>query len=163
LRGDVTVEFAAGIKMDNARGGGSYAQYASDINVTLCGDGKDLTTGYNFIFGGWHNTVTRILRNNQVVAETKSSLIPAGSLHRLWLYFKAERRGKELRFWVDNNLVLRYEDPEPLPGDRVALWTWQNGVMVARVRVSAEEVLNPSLPQPEAPTWGPAGLGPTAS
>jgi HEAT repeat protein len=154
LRGDVTVEFAAGIKMDNARGGGSYAQYASDINVTLCGDGKDLTTGYNFIFGGWHNTVTRILRNNQVVAETKSSLIPAGSLHRLWLYFKAERRGKELRFWVDNNLVLRYEDPEPLPGDRVALWTWQNGVMVARVRVSAEEVLNPSLPQPEAPTWG---------
>jgi len=154
FRDDVTVEFAAGIKMDNARGGGRYANYASDINVTLCGDGKDLTTGYSFIFGGWRNSVSRILRNNQTVAETRSSVIPTSGLHRRWLYFKAQRRGNELSFWVDNTQILRFEDPNPLPGDRVALWTWQNGIMVARVRISAGEFSTPALPQPAPGTWG---------
>jgi len=154
FRGDVTVEFAAGIKMDNTRGGGRYARYASDINVTLSGDGKDLRTGYSFIFGGWRNSVSRILRNNQTVAETRSSVIPTSGLHRRWLYFKTQRRGNELSFWVDNAQILRFEDPDPLPGDRAALWTWQNGIMVARVRIAAGEFCLPALPQPTPGTWG---------
>ncbi|MBI2191711.1 MAG: HEAT repeat domain-containing protein [Planctomycetes bacterium] len=136
LRGDVSVEFAAAIKMDNSRGGGNY-QYASDINVALCADGRDLTSGYNLMFGGWGNTVTRILRNRTVVAETAASRI--AHEHRMWIYVKAERRGRLVRLSINNQPVLSFEDPEPLAGDRVALWTWNNGLMVARVRLSAEE------------------------
>jgi hypothetical protein len=29
-------------------------------------------------------------------------------------------------------------DPAPLVGDRFALWTWNNGIMVAQVRVSTD-------------------------
>ncbi|MFW6162190.1 MAG: hypothetical protein ACODAJ_05430, partial [Planctomycetota bacterium] len=56
---EVTVEFAAGIRHDPDRGGSKY-QYASDINAVLCGDGRDLSSGYNVVFGGWNNKHTRI-------------------------------------------------------------------------------------------------------
>ncbi|MDP6507056.1 MAG: hypothetical protein QF886_25745, partial [Planctomycetota bacterium] len=75
-RGDMAIEFAAGIKMDSSRGGSNYASYASNLNITLCGDGKDLTTGYNIVYGGWNNSTTRLLRNNTVVAEASSVRIP---------------------------------------------------------------------------------------
>ena len=152
FRGDVTLEFAAGIKMDRSRG--KYKDYAADINLTLCGDGKDLTSGYNLMFGGWGNSVTRILRNNTVVAETRSVRVPTGDLHRRWLYVRGERCGRQVRLLVDNRLVLEFDDPDPLPGERAAIWTWNNGVMVARVRISGAEVIGPSLPQSRTDDWG---------
>ena len=152
-RGHVTVEFAAGIKMDNSRGGGNYTNYASDINIALGGDGNDITSGYNLVFGGWGNSVTRILRNNTIVAETSSTVIPTGDLHRRWLYLKGERRGSLIRLSVDNKLVLEFDDPNPLPGDRVGIWTWHNGVMVARVRVSGSDVVEPSMPNGQTEAW----------
>jgi hypothetical protein len=41
---------------------------------------------------------------------------------------------------VDNQEVFHVQDPQPLPGGHIAIWTRDNGIMVARVRVSAEEV-----------------------
>ena len=41
--------------------------------------------------------------------------------------------------WVDEELVIDYVDPEPLNGDRAAIWTWDNGIMIARVTVSADK------------------------
>lgn len=132
---NITLEFAAGIKM--ARERGSRYEYASDLNATICADGNNLDTGYNFIFGGWNNTATRILRNNKVVAQS-SYIIPRG-IHRRWFYFKIQKRGPELRYWIDGALILKYTDPQPLQGRRVAIWTWNNGIMVARVRISSSE------------------------
>ena len=134
---DVTVEFAAGIRHDPDRGGSKYA-YASDANVVLCGDGRDLRNGYNVVFGGWDNTRTRILRNGKTLAETRSVRFPRQySIHRKWFYFKIQTQGGRLRSWVDNALALEATDPEPLTGGKVALWTWDNDIMVARVRISA--------------------------
>jgi len=141
FEGDVSVEFAAGIKMERERG--RRYEYARDINVTICADGKNLTTGYSFIFGGWRNSRTCILRGNQIVAQTRSAVIPRlkTSIHRRWFYLKAEKKGKRLRFWLDNELILQYTDEAPLKGNRVAIWTYNVGIMLARVRVSAQRVL----------------------
>jgi len=151
---DVTVEFAAGIRHDPDRGGTGYA-YASDINAVLCGDGADLRNGYNFVFGGWNNEHTRILRDNQPVADTTSVRFPRdSSQHRRWFYFKVQKQGTRLRFFVDNQLALEANDPQPLAGHKVALWTWNNDIMVARVRVSAAGAAPcepPAGPPPEKP------------
>jgi len=135
LNGDVTLEFAAGIKMDRERGG-KY-EYASDINATICADGKDLTSGYSFMFGGWGNSCTRIMRGGKVLAENKTEIIPnQEDIHRRWFFIKICKQGPKLFYYVDNKLVLEVEDPKPLAGNRVALWTHNNGVMVAKVRMS---------------------------
>lgn len=134
---DVTLEFAAGIRHDPERGGSKY-KYASDINAVVCGDGRDLRNGYNIVFGGWDNTFTRILRNGKPVAETQKHRLPRDySQHRQWFYFKIQKRGPHVRLFVDNELALEYTDPQPLTGRRVAIWTWKNDIMVARVRISA--------------------------
>ena len=138
--GDVTVEFACAIRM-NPKRGDNYS-YASDLNITLCGDGRDLDSGYNFVFGGWNDTKTAILRGNQELASTndKNSLIPRnGSIHRRWFYLKAEKKGKWLRFYVDNRLILEAKDPQSLTGTRCAIWTWNNGIMIARARLSSSQ------------------------
>ena len=135
FQGDVAVEFYAGIKMDASRG--RRYEYASDMNVTICGDGRDLNSGYNLMFGGWRNTATCIVRRGAVVAQTRASTIPNRSnIHRRWFYIRAEKVGSQIALYVDNQRVLTYTDPEPLDGGQMAMWTYRNGLMVARVRVS---------------------------
>jgi len=132
---NVTMEYAGGIKMQKSRG--SSYQYARDLNMTICGDGRDLSSGYSFIFGGWDDEYTRILRGSKVIASTSNVVIPRSSrIHRRWFYLKAEKKGGHLAFYVDDELVLEADDPEPLTGDRCAIWTQKNGIMVGRVRIS---------------------------
>ncbi len=135
LEGDVSVEFAGGIRHQGRKGG---YKHASDMNVVICGDGKDLNSGYGFLFGGWGNTKTAITRNGKIVAELERT-IPK-SIHRRWFYFKVVKRGGHLRYYIDDKLVLEYEDPQPLGDGQVALWTYKNGLMVARVRIAADRI-----------------------
>jgi hypothetical protein len=138
FKGDLTLEFAAGIRHQRGRGG--YARHASDMNAVICGDGRTLNSGYGFIFGGWGNKKTAITRNGRIVAEC-DDVIPArtSNIHRRWFYVKIVKRGATLRYYVDNKLVLEYTDPDPLDAGQVALWTWRNGLMVARVRIAPQE------------------------
>jgi len=134
---DVTLEFAAGIRHDPKRGGTGY-RYASDINAVVCGDGADLRSGYTIVFAGWNNQFTRILRDGKPLAETRKFRFPRNhSQHHRWFYLKIQKQGDRVRLFVDNTLALECRDPQPLAGSQVALWTWNNDIMVARVRISA--------------------------
>jgi hypothetical protein len=151
LTGDTTLEFYAGIKMDAERG--RKYEYASDMNATLCADGNDLTSGYNFLFGGWHDQRSAIMKGDKIVVETAASVIPReDNIHRRWFYLKARKHGNRLEFYVDNNRILEYEDKQPLTGTRAAIWTYNNGLMVSRVRLScvgAHKKEAPAPPHPE--------------
>jgi len=152
LSGNVTLDFYVGPKMDRERG--QNYEYVSDMNCTLAADGSDLSSGYSFLFGGFGNTKTVLLRENKVVVEGKwknsqgymqegqPAIIPSSrgmSIHRMWFHVKAQKKGGRLRLWIDDQLVIDYTDDKPLTGDHVALWTWNNGIMMARVVVSAEK------------------------
>ena len=139
FEGDVTVEFAVGPKMENIRGGGNY-RYARDFNVTICADGRDLSSGYSFLFGGWDNASTAIVRGAKIVARSGFVIPRTSGIHRRWFYIKVEKRGPTLSYWIDGSRVLSYTDPQPLPGKRIALWSWDCGIMVSRVRISASAV-----------------------
>ena len=135
FEGDLALEFTASIKMNSAKGSGY--DYAADINATICADGEDLTTGYSFLFGGRGNSGTQMLRRNETVRESPVRL-PQSVMHRRWFNIKIRKLGSHLALWIDNSKILDYDDPAPLAGRRLALWTYNNGVMVTRVRISSE-------------------------
>jgi hypothetical protein len=166
LAGDVTLDFYVGPKMDRERG--QNYEYVADMNCTLAGDGSDLSSGYSFLFGGFANTKTVLLRENKIVAEGRwkssgpqgymqegqSAIIPNArmNIHRAWFHVKAQKKGGRLRLWIDDQLVIDYADDRPLTGDRVALWTWNNGIMMARVVVTAEKTGPYESPDTYRPT-----------
>ena len=148
LRGDFTIEFYVGNKMQRERGG-KY-EYARDMNITVCADGEDLTSGYTFLFGGFDDTVTALYRGDEQFcrpARGKEILIErSGNLHRRWYHVQVSRKGNCLEMRIDNRLVLSKTDDNPLTGGHWALWTWNNGITVARVQVAAEQTGERSSP-----------------
>ena len=68
------------------------------------------------------------------------------SLHRYWYYFKIQKQGGRVALSVDNALALEYNDPAPLTGRKLALWTWDNDLMIARVRISTPDHAPCELP-----------------
>lgn len=141
--GDMVVEFAVAVKM--ARERGSYSSYAQDLNITICADGKDLTSGYTFVLGGWRGTKSAIVRREKVVAQIEHK--PFGEdIHRKWFLVRVEKRGGKLRYFVDDKLLLEYEDPQPIGGKHIAIWTRDNGIMIARLAICAERLLGKEEP-----------------
>jgi len=142
FKGDFSIEFCGAIKMDASRG--RQYDYARDMNVTVAADGNDLTTGYSFVFGGWNNRLTALARGTEIAAKPQQTdrlaFTHTGQEHRRWYYHKIERQGDTLRWYVDGMLAVEYTDPQPLEGDRIALWFYDIGVIVARVRISAQEI-----------------------
>jgi hypothetical protein len=150
--GDLIVEAFAAVQMDANESSTGY-KHPSDLNVTLCGDGKDLGSGYNFIFAGWHNTQSGILRQGKIVATNAAARIADpvrtnNDFHRHWYHIRIEKRGGWLRFFVDDQFVADYSDLQPLPNGRIAFWSYKNGIVLARVRVWYEN----TAPAPPFPT-----------
>jgi len=96
-----------------------------DLKVEVFGDGHSydpdgggyLATGYELIFGGWHNSKSIIARLDEHAGDVKSrtdvKVVP-GQRYR----WKIERQGKWLRWWIDDltKPFLELEDQRPLDG-----------------------------------------------
>ncbi|MBI2191575.1 MAG: hypothetical protein HYU36_06295 [Planctomycetes bacterium] len=192
--GDVTLEFYAGMRMRQGRMKEETAMYyprVGDLNATISASGEDLTTGYTFILGAWDplwsETWTRLLRRDAVVAETDQQLLPrtrvamdtarlvrvgwdpgGRAIHGAWYYIKIRRQGRDIRYYFDNHLALSYRDDSPLPGSRLGIWTYNNSMMVARVKISYEttrpsaEILDPPARQISDETAAPAAAPPSS-
>ncbi len=157
--GDIVLEFFANLQMDRPPPPG-YSR-PSDINAALCADGAELDSGYAFVFAGWNNTKTAILRRGEIVAETGDAVFvnPTSSnaaFHRHWFRVRAERIGNQVALWVDGRRVLAYEDPAPLAHGRAAVWSFHNGIMIGRARLwFAEEQPGGVVPSRVAVTENP--------
>ncbi len=156
FEGDVSVNLHAAFKM----GLGSFSGYKNpnDMNITLLGDGANPDSGYSFIVGGGLNMFTRIMKGDTVLAETRepACLLPifedgaynTTAFHRRWWILKAERIGDVLSLYIDNRLALQAHDPDPIPSGHVGIWTHDNGIVIARVRISYEREMTASQPAP---------------
>jgi len=132
--GDVAVDCYVGVKM-NAPGGPETAR-CRDYNLVLCGDRQDPRSGYSFILGGDGGVKTQLLKNGQVVAEAPTIRVPAGyNVHHCWFRVRASRIGNVISYDFERRPVFRYEDPDPLPGGYVGLWTRNSGIMIPRVTI----------------------------
>ena len=177
-QGDVTVEFYAGLRMRQdtdmwREQPGSYPRQG-DLNAALMADGRRLDSGYNFIACAWDSywseRWTRILRGQATVAQTDQHVLPRTRkgphdrpfavawmprqgerpVHGAWYYLKARKHGSELSYWCDGHRILAHHDPEPLRAGRVALWSQNNSIVLARAKISyrCRRVLCPIAAEP---------------
>ncbi|MFW6162546.1 MAG: hypothetical protein ACODAJ_07225, partial [Planctomycetota bacterium] len=166
FRGDLEVHFFAAFQM---RKRDSRIYRPMDLNLSICADGHNPFSGYTFLYGGWLNTRSALLKGEKVVAQTtKEDLRPptlldttpsTNYLHRKWWHIAIEKHGSTVSCYVDDQLALTYEDPEPLDGGSLCVWTHDNAVMLARTWIAYEEpgqrdtavAEPPEAVEPEAP------------
>ena len=155
--GDITFEVYAAMKM----GVGEVQKYRNpnDMNLTIHGDGANLDSGYSFMIGANQNQHSCIMKGDQVLAQTEdpSALFPIfedaypkdmNEFHRKWWALRARLSGHKLQFYKDEKLILEADDPDPLPGGRVGVWTVHNGIVVARAKIYYAEEKAPPDPLP---------------
>ena len=152
-KGDWTLEAYLATPMDLSRGERS----PSDLNITVGGDGKDISSGYSFGFATDHRAHNTIWRGDQVALEKPFEMPPgAGETHQDWFYVRLERRqiGASVRFkWsVNGRELATYTDANPLPdGGHLAFWSLNGGLSIARMRL-----WNSGLVAPQTEQWNAA-------
>jgi hypothetical protein len=117
---DVAVEFDA--RSETA--GGSRP---GDIKFEIFGDGRDHASGYVCVFGGWGNEISVIARLDEHGADRKERRDRKVEPKRTYR-MRVERRGRVLRWLVDGQPFLEYDDPRPLAGrghDRFGFSGWE--------------------------------------
>lgn len=123
----------------------------NNLNVTICGNGYDLSTGYSFISATSGNRGSVLTRNGEIVATNPLFRLPEKKeledIYRRWFYVRMEKIGKEVRCFVDDRPAISYTDPRPLDGGAVGFWTVDNGLLLARVRLWHENEPVRSLPE----------------
>ena len=152
--GDFSVEFYAGLRM------GWYSR-AGDLNMTVMSRSNSAGNGYTAIATGWdpdHSQLySRLLRNNTELARSTKYLVPrirSGNarrgyqplvasgrpIHGAWYAMQLRRIGNHLSYVYDNEPVFEADDASPLQDGSLGIWTYQNSMMVARIKIAAENV-----------------------
>ncbi|MDP2340525.1 MAG: hypothetical protein Q8O67_06190 [Deltaproteobacteria bacterium] len=88
-----------------------------DMKVEVFGDGIRHESGYIVIVGGWKNTVTAIARldEHEKGRASRRTRWEQGKTCR-WTIQRTD--GRTLELFLDGERQLRYEDPDPLYGER---------------------------------------------
>jgi hypothetical protein len=127
--------------MDHTRGEKS----PQHLNVTVNADGRDLGSGYSFIFAPNGAAEHYVLRGGEMAMKTPNVMPNIyGGVHQDWFYIRIERRatpqGLRFRWVVNGKEMASYLDTNPLtsalgnPG-RIAFWSHNYGLSIARVRL----------------------------
>ena len=159
--GDLSVQFYFAFKM-GLTGTGRWNYRPSDVGLSFAGDGKNLGSGYSLIIGADGNKHSVLLKGDKVVAQSKekAALLPiladgqpsTNDLHRHWWYVRINKVGSRVECYLENELILTYDDPAPFDAGQIALWTYNNGIMLSRMQIYYEqEQKNSSLKLASAP------------
>ncbi len=95
---------------------------AGDIKLELFGDGESFAreasytaTSYVHIFGGWANSRSELAKRDEHGAELVAREDVKVEIGRRY-HFKIQRKGAEVRWAIDGQPFLTYQDPSPLEG-----------------------------------------------
>lgn len=114
LPDDVRIEFKA--KAESAEG---------DIKVEVFGDGNRHESGYILIFGGWSNQLDVIARLDEHGDDRKEK--PSAGVKPGRVYDMAiERTGSSLKWFVNGEPFMTYEDDSPLTGSGHRFFAFNN-------------------------------------
>ena len=144
LEGNVTLDFYAGPKMLGKAGGGQgKSERFAAFNAALCGDGRNVESGYAFVAGA-NDAGARLLRKGQLVAENRQFQW-FSRVHNRWGNIRAQKEGGRLRLLVEGQVVIEYNDPQPLLGGYAGVWTRNNAVMLPRITMYFEKATGQQL------------------
>lgn len=140
--GDQSLQAFTAFKMEYPRETNFYDQKIRyhDACITICGDGRDPRSGYALVSGlpdtfGTPNARTVLYRNGQQVAESSTSIVGWGANHSWWYDMELNKHGDTVEFLLKGQPVISYRDPHPIDGGIPAIWTTDNGLSIARVRI----------------------------
>ena len=154
--GDQSIQAFMAVKMDYPRERRNYFNRLGNFAVTLCGDGSNPRSGYAGIYGAPDENGTPyaqavLLRNGAVVASTPIRPRYWGSNHHCWFILQLDKRGNTVSFHVKvdgERYNLDYPDTEPIAGGIPAIWTFDNGMCLARARF---DFAHPPQPRHDPP------------
>jgi len=116
--------------------------WVENLCLSLCTNGKDPLSGYSFIYGG-KDFPSRLIREGHVVMETDALL---DSTHASeWIDLSLSKVQGKITGLVNGQLLMEFEDPQPLDGGRPALWSSRCGMLVNRIRLEYTEARRPSF------------------
>lgn len=116
-----------------------------DVKVELFGDGASFAkddryeaTSYVIIFGGWNNSQNVLARmdehgDDRVIGAARK--VEVGKTY----HFRIERVGGTLTVWVDDEVLLQMDDPEPLRGrghDHFGFNNWQSDLWFDNLKIT---------------------------
>ncbi|MSP71753.1 MAG: hypothetical protein EXR76_06170 [Myxococcales bacterium] len=110
-----------------------------DAKVEIFGDGSHHQSGYIAIMGGWKNTVNCLARQDEHSEERKEDtrcgrnrqcVQPGTEYH--WTF---ERTDRVVRWYVDGQLFLVYDDAHPVAGRHFAFNVWEAKVTFDNLKV----------------------------
>lgn len=164
FHGDHALEAYMGVKMEYPRYREFYDYRFRDLAITICSDGRDPRTGYTGIVGapdeqGTPNRRTVLLRNGVVVASADVQLPLKDHGHNAWYLLSLRKKGNAVDFLFDGQPLIHYVDEQPIEGGVPAIWTKNNGISLARVRLQFAEPSRPrpgpqlGIDQPDYPDW----------
>jgi hypothetical protein len=153
--GDQTVEAFIAPKMEFPRETHIYLeQHYRDLCLTICGDGQNPRTGYTAVCGApdanGKPTRRAVLLRNGVEVGGRDNVFTGWPYtdvgHRAWYNVELRKRGATVEMWVEGAPVVTYTDSQPIAEGVPAIWTTDNGIMVARARLL---FANPPRPRTE--------------
>ena len=173
LHGDQSIEAYVGTKMDYPRETETYYVRQGYFAVSLCSDGQDPRSGYAGVYGypdDNGNPVKRavLLRNGEVVKDMWITPRHWATNHHSWFHLRLTKHGNTIDFTatVDAEVYsLSYTETKPPMDEGIpAVWTFNNAMPVARVRL---DYANPPTPRtdpqvvianPWYPEWANQGM-----
>ncbi len=117
-----------------------------DVNFSFMTDGRDLFSGYTFLYGGYENAGAFLLRGREIVARNDKARFAEDQgiedQHLFWRRIRVDCAERRIRVRLEDEVLIDYaETSSDAPrGGHVALWTRRNGVMYARLNSSAESI-----------------------
>lgn len=154
IEGDFCVEFYAGERHE-------WYEKAGDLNLTVMNRRNSPADGYTVACTTWDpdfsQEKTYLYRCGEEVAQSDKYLVPrvregqkrkgytplvtgGRDMHGAWYYMKLRRAGSRVSYSFDNEPVFSYDDDDPLPSGAMGIWTYRNSMVVARVKIAAEQI-----------------------
>ena len=131
-RGDMVVE----AYLTNAEIPAHVLETPRNLNVTICGDGANLGSGYSFILGGRDGKEVRMLKGAKELSRSAFTTHRVSKHNRdIWFQIRIQKTGKSVKFIVDDRVVADYLDPAPINEGHLAVWTYATGVVLGRMRI----------------------------
>ena len=110
---------------------------AVDMKLEIFGDGIKHESGYIVIFGGWKNKITAIARLDEHERRRKDKRTKWKKGQKY--HWTIERKDSVLKFFVDDKLMVSYDDPAPLKGpgyDRLGFTNWESVVHYDNLKIT---------------------------
>jgi len=119
---------------------------AGDLKLELFGDGESFdpdkgsytSTGYVLIFGGWHNSLSVICRQEEHGEGRKAQRSDVRVEPGRTYHFTISRRGGTIAWALDGQPFLTWTDPAPLGGpghEYLAFNDWETDVTFDNLRI----------------------------